>query len=62
MQSNALSNVVGNIVYFCSACLAKVPMALLYYDEQVCVDQRLESVENKLSEVQSTEKKLSESI
>jgi len=37
-------------------------MALQYYDEQVCVDQRLESVENKLSEVQSIEKKLSESI
>ena len=52
-QSSALSNVVGNIVYFCSTCLAKVPMALLYYDEQVCVDQRLETVETKLSEVQS---------
>ena len=61
-QCSVLSNVVGNIVFFCLTCLEKVPMALLYFEEQVCVDTRLESVESKLQEVQSTEKKLSEAI
>ena len=60
--SSMLNNIVGNIVFFCSTCLEKVPMALQFYEEQICVDSRLESVETKLSEVQSTEKKLSEAI
>ena len=37
-------------------------MALQFYEDQICVDVRLESVETKLSEVQSAEKNLSEAI
>lgn len=60
---NVLSKVVRNIVFFCTNCLEKVPAALQYYEDQVYVDSRLESVESKLSEVhQSTERKLSETI
>lgn len=61
-QCSVLSKVMGNIVFFCSTCLEKVPMALQYFEEQACVDTRLESVEIKLQEVQTTEKKLSEAI
>ena len=61
-RCNVLSNLVGNIVFFCSTCLENVPMAIQYFDEQVRVDLRLASVESKLSEVQSNEKKLSEAI
>jgi len=53
---------VGNIVFFCSTCLEKIPIALHHYETQVCVDQRLESIENKLSEVHSTKHKLSDVI
>ena len=53
---------MGNIVFFCSTCLEKVPMALHHYETQVCVDQRLESIDNKLSEVHSTKQKLSDVI
>jgi len=38
-QYNALSNLVGNIVFFCSTCLENVPIALHLYETQVCVDQ-----------------------
>ena len=37
-------------------------MALNHYETQVCIDQRLESIENKLSEVHSTKQKLSDII
>jgi len=42
--------------------LEKFPLALQYYENQVCayVEQRIKAVENKLSEVQSIKNKLSD--
>ena len=61
-QCEVLSNVVSNIVLFCSTCIKRLPHALQSYDYQDFVDSRLESIENQLSEVQSTSDKLSELV
>jgi len=44
-QCNVLNKVVSNVVYFCSTCLERLPLALQYYENQACVEQRLEAVE-----------------
>ena len=51
---------MSNVVFFCSMYLEKLPLALEYYENQICVEQRLKAVENKLSEVQSIKNKLSD--
>ena len=59
---NALSNVIGNIVYFCSHCLQLLPVALKYYDAQTHVDSSVARIENSLLEIQKSEKKLSDLV
>ena len=61
-QCEVLSNVVSNIVFFLSTCIKQLPHALQSYDYQGFVDSRLDSIENQLSEVQSTSVKLSELV
>jgi len=61
-QCNVLSNIVTNVVFFCSTCIKQLPHALQSYDYHGYVDSRLECIENQLSEVQSTSNKLSELV
>ena len=52
-QYSALANVPSNIVFFCSACLLKLPNALMAFDKtnDMCssIESKLESVERALS-------------
>jgi len=62
-QCNVLSNITAeNVVFFCSTCVQRLPHALEAFDFQGFVDSRLESIENQLSEVHSTNQKLSEVV
>jgi len=48
--------------YFCSPCLERLPYALQTHNFQSFVDCKLESYESQLSEAQTTNQKLSETI
>ena len=55
---NALSNVIGNIVFFCSPCLQLLLAALKYYDTQSYVDSSVSRMESSILEIQKSEKQL----
>ena len=59
---NVLSNVVTNIVFFCTSCLKMLPVALKCFDCQSVIDSKVTSIDKSLLEIQQSEKRLCELI
>ena len=55
-----LSDVVSNIVFFCTPCLQMLPVALKYHECQSYMDSKVSCIDKFLSEIQQCEKRLCE--
>ena len=59
---SALDNIASKIVFLCTPCLQISPVALKCFDSQSYVDSKAMSIGQSLSEIQNTEKQLTETI
>ena len=61
-QCKVLSSIVNNVVFLCNECLQRLPTTFECYVSCVQSEPRLSSIESKLSELQSAENSLSDTI
>jgi len=61
-QCKVLSEISSNVIFMCSGCLPTLPIAIKHYENEIFVDSRITAIEQSVTEIQCSERKLHESV